>query len=149
DTGVATYDGYLGLALQTRKSYFVLQQDSYGSRYTASGLPGRYLFQTSVLAAGEWTPSASWYLEGHSTEGYGSLLFFSALPSTTVGQTVGTLPSAADLGLDNSFAIYPDASAGVRLKLTPESTLNLYAKDSYREVFDNNTHDNVAMVRPS
>lgn len=149
DTGLASYDGYLGLALQTRKSYFVLQQDSYGNRYTASDLPGRYLFQTSVLAAGEWTPAASWYLEGHSTEGYGALLFLSALPSTPVGQTVGTLPSAADLGLDNSFAIYPDASGGIRLKLTPESTLNLYAKDSYREVFDNNTHDNVAIFRPS
>jgi hypothetical protein len=148
-TGFDTYDGYLGAALQTRKSYFVIQQDSFGNQYTASGLPGQYLFMTSAMAAGVWSPAAKWHIEGHSTEGDGALLFLSPLPATAVGQTAATFPNAADLGLDNSFAWYPDISAGVSLKLNPVSTFVMYAKDSYREIFDNNTHDNVAQARPS
>lgn len=148
-TVFSTYDGYLGAALQTRKSYFVVQQDAFGNEYTASGLPGQFLFQTSVLGAGEWTTRTKWHIEGSSTEGDGALLFLSPLPSTTVGSSVATLPTSADLGLDNSFAWYPLVSGGVNLALTPATTLVLYAKDSYRDIFDNNTHDNVAVARPS
>lgn len=148
-TGFDTFDGYLGAALQTRKTYFVVQQDSFGNQYTASGLPGQYLFMTSAMAAGEWNPAVKWHIEGHSTEGDSALLFLSPLPATAVGQTVATLPTTADLGLDNSFAWYPDISAGASLKLNPFSTFVMYAKDSYREIFDNNTHDNVALARPS
>lgn len=148
-TGFDTYDGYVGVALQTRKAYFVVQQDSFGNQYTASGLPGQYLFMTSAMAAGEWNPAAKWHIEGHSTEGDSALLFLSPLPSTAIGSNVATSPTAADLGLDNSFAWYPDISAGVSLKLNPVSTFVVYAKDSYREIFDNDTHDNVALARPS
>ena len=148
-TGFSTYDGYLGGALQTRKSFFVVQQDAFGNDYTASGLPGQYLFQTSLLAAGEWTPGRKWHIEGNSTEGDGALLFLSPLPSTPVGSGVGVLPASADLGLDNSFAWYPTISGGMSFRLTPAATMVMYAKESYREVFDNNTHDNVALARPS
>lgn len=148
-TGFDTYDGYLGAALETRKMYFVIQQDAFGNQYTASGLPGQYLFMTAAQAAGEWNPATKWHIEGQSTEGNGALLFLSPLPSTAVGQTTATSPRAADLGLDNSFAWYPDISAGISLRLNPTATLVLYGKDSYREVFDNNTHDNVALARPS
>jgi hypothetical protein len=148
-TGFSTFDGYLGFALQTRKSYFVIQQDSSGSQYSSSGLSGQYLFMTSLLAAGEWTPRAKWHLEGHSTEGDGALLFLTPLPTTAVGHTVATLPTTADLGLDNSFAWYPDISGGLSLKVNRFATLVMYGKDSYREIFDNSTHDNLALARPS
>lgn len=148
-TAFSTYDGYLGAAWQTRKSYFVVQQDAFGNEYSASGLPGQYLFQTSLLGAGEWTSKVKWHIEGNSTEGDGALLFLSPLPSTTVGSSVAASPTSADLGLDNSFAWYPDISGGLSFALTPVASLVLYAKESYREIFDSGTHDNVALARPS